>query len=46
MNTGETIKSDKEKYKLRINDSLDFPEKSRWSLDEKKIFLKRAGVKL
>ena len=29
-----------------INDSLDFPAKPRWSLDEKAIFLKGAGVKL
>ena len=35
-----------EKYKLGINDSLDFPAKPRWSLDEKAIFLKGAGVKL
>ena len=35
-----------EKYKLRIKDSLDFPVKPRWSLDEKAAFLKGAGVKL
>ena len=35
-----------EKYKLGIHDSLDFPAKPRWPLDEKAIFLKGAGVKL
>ena len=46
LKISKTIKSDKEKYKLGINDSLDFPAKPRWSLDEKAIFLKGAGVKL
>ena len=35
-----------EKYKLGINNSLDFPVKPRWPLDEKAIFLKGAGVKI
>ena len=35
-----------EKYKLGIEDSLDFPVKPRWPLDEKARFLKGAGVKL
>jgi len=35
-----------EKYKLGIKDSLDFPLKPRWPLDEKASFLKGAGVKL
>ena len=35
-----------EKYKLGIKDTLDFPVKPRWPLDEKAIFLKGAGVKL
>ena len=35
-----------EKYKLGINDSLDFPAKPRWSLDKDAAFLKGAGVKL
>ena len=35
-----------EKYKLGIKDSLDFPLKPRWPLDEKALFLKGAGVKL
>ena len=35
-----------EKYKLGINDKLDFPAKPRWPLDEKAAFLKGAGVKI
>ena len=35
-----------EKYKHGINNSLDFPVKPRWPLDEKAIFLKGAGVKI
>ena len=35
-----------EKYKLGIKDSLNFPLKPRWPLDEKALFLKGAGVKL
>ena len=35
-----------EKYKLGLKDTLDFPVKPRWPLDEKAIFLKGAGVKL
>ena len=35
-----------EKYKLGVNDKLDFPAKPRWPLDEKAAFLKGAGVKL
>ena len=35
-----------EKYKLGINDKLDFPPKPRWPLDEKAAFLKGAGVKI
>jgi len=35
-----------EKYKLGIKDSLDFPVKPRWPLDEKAAFLKGSGVKL
>ena len=35
-----------EKYKLRLFDSLDYPAKPRWSLDESAVFLKGAGVKL
>ena len=35
-----------EKYKLGLYDNLDFPVRPRWSLDEKAIFLKGAGVRL
>ena len=35
-----------EKYKLGLNDSLNFPAKPRWQLDESAKFLKGAGVKL
>ena len=35
-----------EKYKLGINNNLDFPVKPRWSLDEEAVFLKGAGVRL
>ena len=35
-----------EKYKLGINNNLNFPVKPRWPLDEKALFLKGAGVKL
>ena len=35
-----------EKYKSKNFDSLDYPTKPRWPLDEKAKFLKGAGVKL
>ena len=35
-----------EKYKLGSYDNLDFPARPRWSLDEKAVFLKGAGVRL
>ena len=35
-----------EKYKLKQFDSLDYPAKPRWQLDENAAFLKGAGVKL
>jgi len=35
-----------EKYKLGLNDQLDFPARPRWPLDENAVFLKGAGVKL
>ena len=35
-----------EKYKLGLNNNIDFPAKPRWALDEKAAFLKGAGVKL
>ena len=35
-----------EKYKLGSYNNLDFPVRPRWSLDEKAIFLKGAGVRL
>jgi len=35
-----------EKYKVGINNKLDFPAKPRWPLDENAAFLKGAGVKL
>ena len=35
-----------EKYKSKNFDSLDYPAKPRWPLDEKAKFLKGAGVKL
>ena len=35
-----------EKYKLGLNDKLDFPAKPRWPLDENAAFLKGAGIKL
>ena len=35
-----------EKFKINQFDDLDYPAKPRWSLDEKAVFLKGAGVKL
>ncbi len=35
-----------EKFKLKLFDSLDFPAKPRWQLDENAKFLKGAGVRL
>jgi len=35
-----------EKYKLGLNDQLDFPARPRWPLDKNAVFLKGAGVKL
>ena len=35
-----------EKFKLKQFDSLDYPAKPRWSLDQNAVFLKGAGVKL
>ena len=35
-----------EKYKLGLNDKINFPAKPRWPLDENAKFLKGAGVKL
>ena len=35
-----------EKFKLKQFDSLDFPAKPRWPLDEKAAFLKGSGVRL
>ena len=35
-----------EKYKLNKFNSLDYPAKPRWPLDEKAAFLKGAGVQL
>ena len=35
-----------EKYKLGLFNSIDFPARPRWQLDENAIFLKGAGVKL
>ena len=35
-----------EKFKIKKFDTLDFPAKPRWALDEKAAFLKGAGVKL
>ena len=35
-----------EKFKLNKFNTLDFPPKPRWPLDEDAIFLKGAGVKL
>ena len=35
-----------EKFKLKQFDSLDYPAKPRWQLDQNAIFLKGAGVKL
>ena len=35
-----------EKYKLGLFNSIDFPAKPRWPLDENAVFLKGAGVKL
>ena len=35
-----------EKFKLKQFDSLDYPAKPRWPLDEDAVFLKGAGVKL
>ena len=35
-----------EKYKLGLSNSIDFPARPRWPLDESAVFLKGAGVKL
>ena len=35
-----------EKFKLKQFNSLDYPVKPRWPLDENAAFLKGAGVKL
>jgi len=35
-----------EKYKLQLSNSIDFPARPRWPLDENAVFLKGAGVKL
>ena len=35
-----------EKFKLKQFNSLDYPAKPRWPLDEKAAFLKGAGIKL
>ena len=35
-----------EKFKLKKFDSLNYPAKPRWPLDENALFLKGAGVKL
>jgi N6-L-threonylcarbamoyladenine synthase len=35
-----------EKYKLGLSNSIDFPARPRWPLDENAVFLKGAGVKL
>ena len=35
-----------EKFKLNLNNKLDFPAKARWPLDENAPFMKGAGVKL
>ena len=35
-----------EKFKLKKFNSLDYPAKPRWPLDERAAFLKGAGVKL
>jgi len=35
-----------EKYKLKQFNNLDYPAKSRWSLDENATFLKGGAVKL
>ena len=35
-----------EKYKLGLFNTIDFPAKPRWPLDENAVFLKGAGVKL
>ena len=35
-----------EKFKLRRFNTLDYPAKPRWSLDEDAVFLKGAGVQL
>ena len=35
-----------EKFKLKQFNSLDYPAKPRWPLDEDAAFLKGAGVKL
>jgi len=35
-----------EKYKLGLSNSIDFPARPRWPLDENAAFLKGAGVKL
>jgi len=35
-----------EKFKLNLNNKLDFPAKARWPLDENAPFMKGAGIKL
>ena len=35
-----------EKFKIKQFDSLDYPAKPRWALDEEAKFLKGAGVRL
>ena len=35
-----------ERFKLNLNNKLDFPAKARWPLDENAPFMKGAGVKL
>ena len=35
-----------EKYTLGLFNSIDFPARPRWPLDENAVFLKGAGVKL
>ena len=35
-----------EKFKIKEFNSLDYPAKPRWALDENAIFLKGSGIKL
>ena len=35
-----------EKFKMKQFNTLDYPAKPRWSLDESAVFLKGAGVKI